>query len=412
MNIKDTFLKLTNRTYPHGHEEELFHLLPQDLSVDDFGNLYTKVGENPSTMFTAHLDTATAALTDVVHVFEGDIIKTDGKSILGADDKAGVTVMLYMIENKVPGLYYFFLGEEVGCIGSGKLSEQHRTSPMTNIKKVISFDRRNTGSIITYQSSTRCCSDEFGNALADALNSAGAEVYDNDTTLSYKIDPTGLYTDSAKFTKIYPECTNISVGYYSEHTFSERQDIKHLDKLAKAACLVDWESLPIKRDPSSVEYNYSQSYYYGYGSYGGIDWDEYDSRWSRPYKGSVNTSTASSSESSYVENVWFVDDKYSDYCSRMTINKWSHRVTYVDLADGRLEYEMSLIEDLLITLEQPFESIDWDGLKLVVHHDSTSTTECSREELVDFIPELNFWKKLNEEHLDELFGEKKKVHQD
>ena len=40
------------------------------------------------------------------------------KTILGADDKAGMVILLYMIEKKIPGLYYFFIGEEVGCIGS------------------------------------------------------------------------------------------------------------------------------------------------------------------------------------------------------------------------------------------------------------------------------------------------------
>ena len=93
-------------------------------------------------MFTAHLDTATYALTDITHVFEGDIIKTDGKSILGADDKAGVTVMLNMIENNIPVLYYFFLGEEVGCIGSRKVAEAQKIKKIEGINKVISFDRR------------------------------------------------------------------------------------------------------------------------------------------------------------------------------------------------------------------------------------------------------------------------------
>ena len=158
MNIKETFLKLTSRTYPHGHEEDLFELLPQDLEADEFGNLYKQIGENPSTMFACHLDTATSALTEITHIFEGDIIKTDGTSILGADDKAGVTILMYMMENKVPGLYYFFLGEEVGCVGSKKVSAKHAEKKMENITKVVSFDRRGTTSIITHQCSSRCCS--------------------------------------------------------------------------------------------------------------------------------------------------------------------------------------------------------------------------------------------------------------
>ena len=151
MNIKDTFLSLTTRTYPHGTEKELFHLLSSDLKEDEFGNLFIKIGESDA-MFTSHLDTATKALSDVKHVFDGDIIKTDGKSILGADDKAGVTIMLHMIENNIPGLYYFFLGEEVGCIGSKKVATVQKTDKIPGINKVISFDRRGTGSIITFQS--------------------------------------------------------------------------------------------------------------------------------------------------------------------------------------------------------------------------------------------------------------------
>ena len=31
--------------------------------------------------------------------------------------------MLYMIKNNIPGIYYFFIGEERGMVGSGNLSE-------------------------------------------------------------------------------------------------------------------------------------------------------------------------------------------------------------------------------------------------------------------------------------------------
>src|ERR1035437_5951846 len=109
IDIKETFLKLTNHTYPHGKEHLLLNLLPQNLDMDEFGNLFIKIGES-DVMFTSHLDTATSAFTEVNHLIENNIIKTDGTSILGADDKAGVSCMLYMIDRKIPGLYYFFLG--------------------------------------------------------------------------------------------------------------------------------------------------------------------------------------------------------------------------------------------------------------------------------------------------------------
>ena len=134
MDIKETFLKLTSRTYPHGTESEVMHLLPQELDTDEFGNRFIQIGSS-TCMFTSHLDTATSANTTIDHVIDGDIIKTDGFTILGADDKAGVTIMLNMIENKVPGLYYFFLGEEVGCVGSKKLSGKFATNKIENINK-------------------------------------------------------------------------------------------------------------------------------------------------------------------------------------------------------------------------------------------------------------------------------------
>ena len=110
MNIRNKFLELTSHTYPHGKEHLLFDKLPQDLEMDEFGNLYKKIGDS-DVMFTCHLDTATSAFTPVNHVISDDFIKTDGRSILGADDKAGLVIMLYMMENSVPGLYYFFMVE-------------------------------------------------------------------------------------------------------------------------------------------------------------------------------------------------------------------------------------------------------------------------------------------------------------
>jgi hypothetical protein len=241
MNIKQTFLNLTSKTYPFGFESELESLLPKGFYQDTNGNYFYKIGDT-KTAFTSHLDTACKEQVNVKHIFEGNIIKTDGTSILGADDKAGVTILLYMIEKNVPGLYCFFIGEEVGCIGSGLAAKD---AYWKNYNRMISFDRRGTTSVITHQSSKRCCSDLFAQELAKQLNRSGLEM---------ELDNTGVYTDSAEFVEVISECTNISVGYYSEHTKSERQDIKHLEQLCRAIVGVDWENLPTKRDQNKTEY--------------------------------------------------------------------------------------------------------------------------------------------------------------
>lgn len=237
--IKDTFLKLTSKTYPYMFEDTLLSenksLFPK-LVEDNFGNYFFEIGSS-KTVFASHLDTACNEYKKVNHIIDNNIIKTDGTSILGADDKAGVTLMLWLIKNNIPGLYYFFIGEEVGCIGSGKAST---LSKFKDYDRIISFDRRGTESVITHQSHTRTCSDEFANDLAKQLSQYG--------DLKYEIDDTGIYTDSAEFVQVIPECTNISVGYYNEHTTKEHQDLNHLTKLALSIVDVCWEKLPTVRD--------------------------------------------------------------------------------------------------------------------------------------------------------------------
>jgi hypothetical protein len=368
MDIKQKFLSLTQHTYPHGKEHELFDKLPQNLEMDDFGNLFIKIGES-DVMFTSHLDTATSAYTKVNHVFDGNIIKTDGTSILGADDKAGVTVMLNMIEKQVPGLYYFFLGEEVGCVGSKKVAEKQKVEKIPYINKVISFDRRGTDSIITFQASSRCCSDKFGEELSKRLN----EV---ESTFKYKNDPTGVYTDSAQFVKIYPECTNISVGYYSEHTFSERQDIEHLTKLAEACTKIDWNTLPVERDPSKVEY----SSYGGYGRWGGWDDEYYPTSSYNTYK--PTTSVVST------EKINFWDEEYR-YVSSVEIKKTTGEIVSMDLDPDRLAAERDAIYSFLEDIELSYEKMTWDGLKLKVTYSDGRVTEANRQEMEEYIDELD-----------------------
>lgn len=243
LKVRDTFLSLTSKTYPHGHEEEVLGLLPE-LMNDQFGNYYRIIGDRPTTMFTSHLDTADHRQnkTERYSTIDSGIenITTGGETILGADDKAGVAVMLYMIEKKVPGLYYFFIGEERGGIGSKKLANGfEETEHVSEIVRCVSFDRRGTGSIITKQLGRQCCSDEFANALCEQYNGLGMQMAP---------DPTGIFTDSAMLMGLIPECTNVSVGYMNEHTGKEVQNITHLEQLCKASCEVDWDSLPTKRD--------------------------------------------------------------------------------------------------------------------------------------------------------------------
>jgi hypothetical protein len=147
--------------------------------------------------------------------------------------------------HNIPGIYYFFIGEERGGIGSNKVASVFDTvDHLRGVKRCVSFDRRNYYSIITQQLGRQCCSNEFATALANELNKSGLKI---------SLDPTGIYTDSASFIDEIAECTNISVGYFMEHTQAECQDISYLTLLVNIVLEVDWESLPTSRDVTAIE---------------------------------------------------------------------------------------------------------------------------------------------------------------
>jgi hypothetical protein len=241
-NVRDTFISLVTETYPMGHEEEVVPFITPGLNKDKYGNYYKVIG-NSDTAFTCHLDTASRTKSKVGLVAyekdNQDFIMTDSTSILGADDKAGVAVIMYMIEKNIPGVYWFFYGEERGGIGSSKVANDYESYDfMKGIKKMVSFDRRNYYSVITSQMGVSCCSNEFAESLCKELNKSG---------LKLNLDPTGVFTDSANFTELIPECTNVSVGYFNEHTHDELQNITYLEKLAKACVSANWDKLVVKR---------------------------------------------------------------------------------------------------------------------------------------------------------------------
>lgn len=247
MNILETFISLTDYTYCFGEEHELLPKLPKELKEDSQGNYYMEIGET-ETMFCCHLDTAAWEKEKVTHdVFKtkkGDTgIGTSGDTILGADDKSGVVILLNMIEHKIPGLYYFFIGEESGGVGSKGIVKRE-ASKFERYKRCVAFDRRDYGSIITKQMGRTCCSSEFADALI--IEFAKSDMV-------HKQDPFGIYTDSANFVDVIPECTNISVGYFNEHSISEVQNITYLEELADAVLKVDWEKLPTVREIKPVD---------------------------------------------------------------------------------------------------------------------------------------------------------------
>lgn len=246
---------------------------------DKCGNLHVDArGGASKSLFVAHVDT--------VH-------KQDGKNkirknkhywhakgdVLGADDGAGVAMLMHMMHAGIKGYYVFTQGEEKGGIGAKFLFDNDKDL-LAEFDRAIAFDRRGLDSVITHQGWGRCCSDTFGEALCLELGKA------NDN-LMHLNDDTGVYTDTAEFTSVIPECTNISVGYDHEHSQQESLNIVYFQQLANAVLLVDWEALPTDRDPTQPDPK---------DKYAGFDWQDYGyghtgaSKYTTTYTGTSNTS--------------------------------------------------------------------------------------------------------------------------
>ena len=166
-------------------------------------------------------------------------------SCLGADDGAGVWLMLEMIREEVPGTYLFHRGEERGGIGSNAMLAKHR-STLEAFEAAVAFDRADDFEVIITQGGQKCASEKFGTALALELNK-------QDRAFNYKTSHGGTFTDTKVYRGVIAECVNVGVGYHAQHGQQETLDYGHLVRLRDACVGMNWNSLPIDRDPKAYE---------------------------------------------------------------------------------------------------------------------------------------------------------------
>lgn len=246
---RDLFISMLSTTRPAqsvGEREfagkivQLCNTLGHEPSIDEHGNI-TVNNLPPSDdtgakiMWTSHTDSVhrtyhaqgqELAWYDKEKTLIGLSPKEPNPQCLGADCATGVYIMLRMLEQGVKGLYCFFVQEEIGGVGSSKYADDNgEWLKSVGITHCISFDRKDYHSIITHQSFGQTASDEFALEFGDMLRVVNPSI-------TMFADDTGTFTDSANFTPYVSECTNISVGYFKQHTVSEMQNVQFADDLA------------------------------------------------------------------------------------------------------------------------------------------------------------------------------------
>ena len=159
--IKDLFLDLVKIDSPSGHEKEVRDFILGKLNklgieniADEHGNIIAFVsGVGEALLICAHMDTVDPG-RNIRAVVEGDLIRTDGRTILGADDKAGITEILCAIkelkEKKImhrPLEIVFTCEEETGLFGSQKLNRKY-----INAKEGLIIDRSGEPQVVVIAS--------------------------------------------------------------------------------------------------------------------------------------------------------------------------------------------------------------------------------------------------------------------
>lgn len=224
------------------------------------GNIYIVKGDAETyPCVVAHLDQVQRnhsedfVAVETEHIVFGYSPKNKCREGLGADDKNGLWIALKCLEYADAIKVAFFVGEEIGCIGSGKCD-------MTFFKDcrfVVQPDRKGGSDLIT-NISGKICSAEFERDI-------------NADFFGYKAT-SGLMTDVLELSErgVGLSCINLSCGYYDPHSDDEFTVIADL---LNCLCFVKYI---IDNCTKVYEHKYASSYSYGriYDDY--YDWDYKD----------------------------------------------------------------------------------------------------------------------------------------
>ena len=182
------------------------------VEIDKLGNIFVTKGKSETyPCIVAHTDQVQRLHPkDFVAIETRELIfgyspSTRQQCGLGADDKNGIWIALKCLEKYPIMKAAFFVGEEIGCLGS----ESCNMSFFDDTRFVIQCDRRGYKDLITEICGINLCSDEF---LEDIKYQSFGYAKEH-----------GLTTDVGTLKeRQLPVCAiNISCGYYNPHSDEE-----------------------------------------------------------------------------------------------------------------------------------------------------------------------------------------------
>ena len=222
---------------------------------DTTGNIYITKGDAETyPVIVAHLDQVQEnhskdfTVMEVNGVLFGYSSKNRRFEGLGADDKNGIWIALKSLEKYDTIKLAFFVGEEIGCIGSNQADMDF----FKDARFVIQPDRRGNNDLITSICGLELCSKEF-------ISAVNAEKF------GYR-EEDGLMTDieTLKINGLEISAVDLSCAYYRPHTDTEFTVIKDLEN-----CLAFVQHI-IENCTETYPHKAIDSYYYRGYSY----WDD------------------------------------------------------------------------------------------------------------------------------------------
>lgn len=270
------------------------------VEQDGLGNLFITKGESETyPCLAAHMDQVQHFhSSDFMCTTAGDDVigwspKCHSHQGLGADDKNGIFVCLECLAKYDAIKVAFFVGEEIGCVGSSSCDLEF----FKDCRFIIQPDRKGSSDLITSMFCGPVCSEDFINAI-------GAERF------GY-VEEEGSVTDVGTLIErgVGISCLNLSCGYYEPHTDHETTNLRDLQN-----CLEFVQSI-VENCTDVYPFEYVEPMYTPYGAY------------NKSYYSVGNSKVATTSWDDYYLNGYYDED----YEKMMTYFSVDENISLVEI---------------------------------------------------------------------------------